>query len=117
MIEQIAKVLFEKGAAERVIACVMSKDRAHMHLDTIFTMLDRDVVTMYPKVVDQIRAISLRPGGQGFHVTEEKSFLSAIPWAPPRLGTYSSGAPRGINGSCSTPARITRRSCSSRSSC
>ena len=48
MIEQVAAALFEKGAAERVIAVVMTKDRAHMHLDTVFTMLDRDTVTAYP---------------------------------------------------------------------
>ena len=52
MIEQIAAALFEKGAAERVIAAVMTKDRAHMHLDTVFTMLDRDKVTAYPSVVE-----------------------------------------------------------------
>ena len=80
MIEQIAAALFEKGAAERVIAAVMTKDRAHMHLDTVFTMLDRDKATAYPRVVDQIRAISLRPGsnGQRFHVTQEESFLGAV---------------------------------------
>ena len=80
MIEHVAKALFAKGAAERVIACVMSKDRAHMHLDTVFTLLDRDKATMYPKVIDEIRAISLRPGRtEGtFHVTEEKDFLSAV---------------------------------------
>jgi len=80
MIEQIAAALFDKGAAERVIAAVMTKDRAHMHLDTVFTMLDRDKVTAYPRVVDQIRAISLRPGsdGQRFHVTQEESFLGAV---------------------------------------
>ena len=49
MIEQIAKNLFAKGAAERVIAAVMTKDRAHMHLDTVFTFLDRDIVTAYPQ--------------------------------------------------------------------
>lgn len=80
MIEQIARVLFDKGAAERVIAVVMSKDRAHMHLDTVFTMLDRDKVTVYPKVMAHVRAVSLRPGGSHgrFHVTEEPSFLSAV---------------------------------------
>jgi arginine deiminase len=80
MIEQIAAALFDKGAADRVIAAVMTKDRAHMHLDTVFTMLDRDKVTAYPRVVNQIRAISLRPGsnGQRFHVTEEESFLGAV---------------------------------------
>jgi len=80
MIEQIARALFAKGAAERVIAVVMTKDRAHMHLDTVFTLLDRDTVTVYPKVVDQVRAISLRPGSSEgrFHVTEEEGFLPAV---------------------------------------
>jgi arginine deiminase len=80
MIEQIAAALFAKGAAERVMAVVMTKDRAHMHLDTVFTMLDRDKVTLYPKVVDQVRAISLRPGSAPgrFHVTSEEGFLPAL---------------------------------------
>ena len=80
MIEQIARALFAKGAAERVIAVVMTKDRAHMHLDTVFTMLDRDTVTVYPQVMDKVRAISLRPGTtEGtFHVTEEEGFLPAV---------------------------------------
>ena len=56
MIEQIARALFATGAAERVIAVVMTKDRAHMHLDTVFTMLDRDRVTVYPQVMGKVRA-------------------------------------------------------------
>ena len=80
MIEQIAKSLFATGAAERVIAAVMTKDRAHMHLDTVFTLLDRDKATAYPKVVHNIRAVSLRPGSSpgDFHVTVEDDFLSTV---------------------------------------
>jgi arginine deiminase len=80
MIEQIARALFDKGAAERVIAVAMTKDRAHMHLDTVFTMLDRDTVTVYPQVMGKVRAISLRPGRSNgrFHVTEEDGFLPAV---------------------------------------
>jgi arginine deiminase len=80
MIEQVAQALFARGAAERVIACVMSRDRAHMHLDTVFTLLDRDKATAYPKVVGDIRAISLRPGtSEGdFHVTVEPDFVGAV---------------------------------------
>ena len=80
MIEQVARALFAKGGAERVVAVVMTKDRAHMHLDTVFTMLDRDAVTVYPRVMDNVRAISLRPGVNGaeFHITEEKGFLSTV---------------------------------------
>ncbi len=80
MIEQVAKVLFAKGAAQRVIACGMGRDRAHMHLDTVFTMLDRDVVTAYTPVTDAITAISLRPADREgmFQVTVEKSFIDAV---------------------------------------
>jgi arginine deiminase len=80
MIEQIARSLFAKGAAERVIACAMTKDRAHMHLDTVFTMLDRDKVTAFPSVVEGIQAISLRPGSKPgtLDVRREKDLLSAV---------------------------------------
>jgi len=86
MIEQIARALFEKGAAERVIACVMTKDRAHMHLDTVFTMLDRDKATAYPSVVGGIRAISLRPGSKPgtLDVREDKGGL--VPAVEDALG-------------------------------
>jgi arginine deiminase len=80
MIELVARRLFEKGAAERVIVAIMTKDRAHMHLDTVFTLLDVDKATAFPKVVNNIHAVSLRPGKKAgdFHVTEEQSFISAV---------------------------------------
>ena len=53
---------FAKGAAWTGHRRVMTKDRAHMHLDTVFTLLDRDKATAFPKVVEGIRSISLRPG-------------------------------------------------------
>ncbi len=80
MIEQIARALFAKGAADRVIAAVMTKDRAHMHLDTVFTLLDRDKATAYPKVVQGIRSVSLRPGSKPdtLDIRPDKDFLSAV---------------------------------------
>ena len=80
MIELVAKKLFEKGGAERVLVAILTKDRSFMHLDTVFTLLDRDVATAFPKVVNNIHAISLRPGKKpgDFHVTEEKSFVEAV---------------------------------------
>jgi arginine deiminase len=80
MIEQIARALFEKGAANRVIAAVMTKDRAHMHLDTVFTLLDRDKATAFPKVVEGIRSISIRPGEKEgtIDVREDRDFVSAV---------------------------------------
>jgi len=80
MIERIAMSLFEAGAADRVIAAGMTRDRAHMHLDTVFTFLDRDCVTMFPRVVSSITAYSVRPGDQpgSLDVRKETSFLDAI---------------------------------------
>jgi arginine deiminase len=98
MIEQVAKALFAKGAADRVIACVMTKDRAHMHLDTVFTLLDRDKATAFPSVVGHIRAISLRPGGREgeLHVTQEPDFLGAVADAlgVPKLHVVETGGDR-----------------------
>jgi arginine deiminase len=95
MIEQVADALFTSGSAERIVVCVMTKDRAHMHLDTVFTMLDRDKVTLFPQVVDQIHAVSLRPGKKpgDFHVTQEKSLLSAVAGALhiPKLTVVETG--------------------------
>lgn len=61
-IGQIARALFAKGAAERVIACKLPIERASMHLDTVFTLCDRDVATSFAEVVDGITCYSLRPG-------------------------------------------------------
>jgi arginine deiminase len=98
MIEQIARALFAKEAAERVIACVMTKDRAHMHLDTVFTMLDRDKVTAYPQVTAGIRAISIRPGEKAgtFDIRPEKDLLSAVAdaVAVPKLHVVETGGDR-----------------------
>jgi arginine deiminase len=80
MIERIALSLFAKGAADRVIAAGMTRDRAHMHLDTVFTFVDRDCVTMFPRVVDAITAYSLRPADRAgeLDVRRETSFVGAI---------------------------------------
>ncbi|WP_295803377.1 arginine deiminase [uncultured Microbulbifer sp.] len=59
---QTAQSLFASGAAERVIACQMPKSRAAMHLDTVFSFLDRDAVTIFREVVDQIRCHSIYRG-------------------------------------------------------
>ncbi|MEU6860364.1 arginine deiminase [Glycomyces sp. NPDC046736] len=60
-ITQVARALFDRGAAERVIVAGMPKLRAAMHLDTVFTFADRDVVTLYPKIMDAVRTFTLRP--------------------------------------------------------
>jgi len=60
---QVASALFKNKAATRVVACLMPKSRAAMHLDTVFTFCNRDVVTLFREVVDQIRCYSIYPKG------------------------------------------------------
>jgi arginine deiminase len=78
---QVAQQLFKHNAAERVIAAKMPPDRASMHLDTIFTFCDRDLVTIYEPVVNNITPISYRPGdgeGQMDVTVEDKSWLDVV---------------------------------------
>ena len=80
-ITQVAAALFAKGGAERVIVAAMPKLRAAMHLDTVFTFADRDVVTVFPDIVHRLGTISLRPGTgpTGVEVTIEKQpFLEVV---------------------------------------
>ena len=44
----LARKLFAAGIATRVVAALMPGDRSIMHLDTVFTLCDRDLATLYP---------------------------------------------------------------------
>jgi arginine deiminase len=76
-VNQVARALFKHKAATRVIACLMPRSRAAMHLDTVFTFCDRDVVTIFREVVDQVRCYSVYPADdQGeFEVRKESKGL------------------------------------------
>src|SRR5690349_2267384 len=74
-ITQVAAALFAQGAAERVIVAGMPKLRAAMHLDTVFTFVDRDMVTLYPTIMDGVHTFTLVPSDRepGVEVIDEGS--------------------------------------------
>ncbi|MFJ7956482.1 arginine deiminase [Streptomyces sp. NPDC096319] len=74
-VTQVAAALFRNGAAEHVIVAGMPKLRAAMHLDTVFTFADRDIVTVYPTIMDAVHTFSLRPTDRapGVEITDEGS--------------------------------------------
>jgi arginine deiminase len=74
-ITQVAAALFAQGAAERVIIAGMPKLRAAMHLDTVFTFVDRDIVTLYPTIMDAVHTFTLLPSDKspGVEVVDEGS--------------------------------------------
>ncbi len=45
-----------------MLAVHLPKSRSYMHLDTVITMCDRDLVTLYPPVVYGARTWAIRPG-------------------------------------------------------
>ena len=78
---QVAVELFKHGAATHVIAAKMPRDRASMHLDTVFTFCDRDLVTVYERVIEHIQPISYRPGsieGTLDVTVEERGWLEVV---------------------------------------
>ncbi|MGW5637352.1 arginine deiminase [Streptomyces sp. NPDC003832] len=81
-ITQVAKALFEGGAAEHVVVAGMPRLRSAMHLDTVFTFADRDLVTLYPTIMDGVHTFSLRPSDRapGVEVVDEApaSFVDVV---------------------------------------
>lgn len=81
-ITQVAKALFDNGAAEHVVVASMPKLRAAMHLDTVFTFADRDIVTLYPQIMDSVHTFSLRPSDSapGIEVADEgdRAFVDVV---------------------------------------
>ncbi|MGO4833291.1 arginine deiminase family protein, partial [Rhizobiaceae sp. 2RAB30] len=78
---QVAQALFRNKAATRIIGCLMPKSRAAMHLDTVFSFCDRDLVTVFRDVVDQIHCYSVYPTGDdgSFEVRrDEKPILDVV---------------------------------------
>jgi arginine deiminase len=69
----IARSLFRAGSATQVLAVHLPKSRSYMHLDTVITMCDRDLVTLFPQVVSGARTWAIRPGeSPGNLVVEEQ---------------------------------------------
>lgn len=80
-VSQLARALFAQGAATHVLAAQIPKSRGAMHLDTVFTFCDVDLVTSFPEMVDAIRVHSLRPGEREGSLdvrSESQPFLEVV---------------------------------------
>lgn len=61
-VASLARALFAEGAARKLIVAQLPRSRGAMHLDTVFTFCDRDLVTVYPEVIHQLRTFIVAPG-------------------------------------------------------
>ena len=79
-IETLARRLFAgNSGVECVLAVKIPAARAYMHLDTVFTMVDRDSFTLFPGVAEAIRVYRLEPAGNGeIRISEEESLQKAL---------------------------------------
>lgn len=78
---QVARELFRHQAAVRVVGCLFPKSRAAMHLDTVFTLLDRDACTVFQEAVAQIRCYSAYPADNGEDLVireDQQPFLDVV---------------------------------------
>ena len=71
----VGKNLAEKAGITTVLAVDIPKTRSAMHLDTVFTMVDKDAFTIYPEVKDYIRLWELQysPNGEISSIQEHQN--------------------------------------------
>jgi arginine deiminase len=79
-VSMLAQALFQAGAARLVIGAQMPRERAAMHLDTVFTFCNYDIATIYEPVVSKILPIMFEPGGPAGvrGRLSERSFLDEV---------------------------------------
>ena len=60
---------------ESRLVASLPKLRSAMHLDTVFTFVDRDIVTLYPRIMDDVHTFTLLPDDTplGVRVMDEGS--------------------------------------------
>lgn len=62
-VEELAKNLFKADMGiKKVLAVKIPSNRAFMHLDTVFTMVDYDKFIVYPGILEQVETIIMTPG-------------------------------------------------------
>ncbi|HLF70596.1 MAG TPA: arginine deiminase [Dehalococcoidia bacterium] len=64
-IEILAQELFLAGNMNKVLVVQLPKQRSSMHLDTVLTMIDKNVFLAYPDIVDGARAWQIAGNGAG----------------------------------------------------
>ncbi len=79
-IELLARNIFsdENARINTVLAFDIPRARAFMHLDTVFTQVDRDKFTIHPGILDTLRVFELRADRDGVKASEKTGSLEDI---------------------------------------
>jgi arginine deiminase len=69
----IARELFRSGSATSVLVADLPTSHSHLHLDSVVTMCDRDLVLLFPDVADAIRTWTIRPRDESDDLVVEEN--------------------------------------------
>lgn len=74
-VEQLAKELFfhQKSPIREIYTLTIPVARTYMHLDTVFTQIDRDAFSYHPGIRGRLQVFRLTPGAKGEIQIEERS--------------------------------------------
>ncbi len=78
-VEKLAeRILNDDQSFRTILAFNIPKKRAFMHLDTVFTMVDRDKFTIHPEIEDPLQVFSIKSDGKGLKIKEMHTSLESI---------------------------------------
>lgn len=78
-VEKLAERLLSGGQTFRtILAFKIPKKRAFMHLDTVFTMVDRDKFTIHPEIEEPLQVFSLKWEDGKLKIEEMNTSLESI---------------------------------------
>lgn len=79
-IQNVGSRLASEIGVTKVLAVDIPKQRAYMHLDTVFTMVDRDAFTIYPGVAETMRVweLSYDEGGHLAGIDESRDLFGCL---------------------------------------
>lgn len=64
-IERFAENILSRSTFKKILVFDIPKARAFMHLDTVFTMVDRDKFTIHPEIEGPLQIYAITPGKDG----------------------------------------------------
>ncbi|MDT2764321.1 arginine deiminase [Enterococcus asini] len=80
-IELLAQRLFAQGGFTKVLAIKIPPQRAMMHLDTVFTMVDVEKFTIHPEILSTAGHLDiyvLEPQGENLKITREEDLRKVL---------------------------------------
>lgn len=77
-IERFAKNILNRSSFKKILVFDIPKTRAFMHLDTVFTMVDRDKFTIHPEIEGPLQIYAITPGKDGIRFESLQEGLSKV---------------------------------------